>query len=182
MKKLSALFLTIIITLLSVVYFSGCENTSTNLGNSPSIGNIADIVDPIKLKDTINCKQCTIKTSSSTYTITPAGFDLQELNKRGYKMTIEVSYEVYYTKDWNIPLDIGYLGAPKYEVYLLEDDLICAMNENVVAPSKTKIRTTSYTDNVVNLMGCKVYLKFSSDNIQNKIHFRNIKVSFSCHK
>ncbi len=120
--------------------------------------------------------------SINTYVITPAGFDYEELNKNNYKMSITVTYDVYYEKDWNAPWDLGYLGAPKYEVCILDDDLVGNMDENITAPSTSTKKTINYNTNVVNLVGSKVYLTFSSDNIQNIIYFKNISIKYNCYK
>ena len=143
MKKFLVLFLTIAIALT----LSACTV-------------FEEVFNPIKLHDTKKCQESTIKTSVSTYVITPVGFDLEELNKRGYKMSIEVTYDVYYTKDWNSFFDIGYLGAPKYEVSILNDDLVGNMDYNVVAPSKSEKRTITYITDAVNLSGSKINTVF----------------------
>ena len=97
-------------------------------------------------------------------------------------MKITVTYDVYYEKDWDMPWDLGYLGAPKFEVCILDDDLVGCMDSDIVAPSSSSTRTITYTTNVVNLIGSKIYLTFSSDNIQNKIYFKNITVNYNCYK
>ena len=165
MKKYLTLFLAITI----ILAFSACNN-------------VVDVTTPLKLEDSKYCDNTTIKTSSSTYLITPSGFDLEELNNREYKMKITVTYDVYYTKDWDVLWDIGYLGAPKFEVCILDDDLIGKMDKNITAPSNLKTKTITYTTDIVNLIGSKVFLTFSSDNIQNKIHFKNITVKYKCFK
>ena len=166
MKKFLTLLLTTAIAFLSL---SACTT-------------IAKVLNPLKLNDTIKCTDATIKTSTQSYVITPAGFDFEELNNRGYKMSIKITYDVYYTKAWNVLGDIGYLGAPKYEVCILDDDLVGNMEANVTAPSTSKTKTITYTTNIVNLIGSKVFLTFSSDNIQNEIHFENISVAYNCYK
>ena len=114
MKKCLKLLLIVLIVLSA----SGCS--------------VIDDLKPIKLQDTITCENTTIKTSLASCIITPPGFDLEELNKRDYKMSITVTYDVYYTKDWDVLFDIGYLGAPKYEVAIFDDDLIGEMDQNVL--------------------------------------------------
>ena len=160
MKKFLTLFLAITIMLLS---FSACNN-------------VVDVITSLKLEDSKYCENTTIKSSLSTYLITPSGFDLEELNNRKYKMKITVTYDVYYTKDWDVLWDIGYLGAPEFEVCILNDDLIGNMDKNITAPSNLKTKTITYTTDIVNLIGSKVYLTFSSDNIQNKIHLKTVFV------
>lgn len=173
MKK----FLTII---LSITFIFTTLFACTPTTKEGSI--IQEVLSPLKLDDSRHCTNTTIKASASTYVITPAGFDLEELNKRNYKMRINVTYDVYYTKDWDVLWDIGYLGAPKYEVFILDDDLIGKIDENITAPSNSKTKTITYSTDIVNLIGSKIYLTFSSDNIQNKIHFKNISVTYSCYK
>ena len=168
MKKFLVLLLTIVLTLsLSACY---------------AVEEVEDVIDPIKLSDAKRCADCTIATSASTYVITPSGFDLEKLNKRGYKMRITVTYTVSYTKTWDVLWDIGYLGAPKYEVCILDDDLVGKLDADITAPSSSKTRSIYYSTDVVNLIGSKIYLTFSSDNIQNKIHFKNISVKYDCYK
>ena len=181
MKKILISFFVTLISLISIFYLTACSNTTNSTYDNISDA-VADIVAPLKLYDTRNCTSTTVDASITTYLITPSGFDLEELNERGYIMTIKVSYDVYYTKDWDVLWDIGYLGAPKYEVCILDDDLVGKIDENVTAPSKSTTRTLSYTVDVVNLIGSKVYLTFSSDNIQNKIHFKNINITYTCYK
>ena len=154
MKKLLASFFVIFIILFSL---SGCTT-------SP------DFITSLKLNDEKRCVDTTIKASISSYLITPAGFDFEELNKKDYKMSITVTYDVYYKKDWNILGDIGYLGAPKFEVSILNDDAIVEMGQNITATLKSKTKSITYTKNVVNLIGSKISWNFSSDNIQNKIY------------
>ena len=169
MKKFLSLTLITIITLFSTLCFSACES-------------IDDAFTPLKLTDEKKYVNATIDASATTYVITPAEFDLEALNKQGYKMTIRVTYDVYYKKSWDVLWDIGYLGAPKYEVYILDDSLIGKCQEDITAPSKNTTKTISYTTDIVNLIGSKIFLIFSSNNIQNIIYFKNITVSYDCYK
>lgn len=137
---------------------------------------------PLKLYDSRGCKGVVIEDNIATYEITPPGFDLYELDKKGYKMTIEIVFDVHYEKTWNVPLDIGYLGAPKYETYILNEKYVASKNENVTANANTQKSRISYTTDIVNLINSKIYFKVSSDNIQNAIHFENIKVYYDCFK
>lgn len=74
----------------------------------------------LKLTDTRLLSATSIKmwegsNSSATYYITPSGFDLEKLASLNYLLEIKVSYKVYYVKDYNAPLDIGYAGAPNLQ-------------------------------------------------------------------
>ncbi len=173
MKKFLVLLLVI---LLSLSLLTACGDAGYNGGGTGNNGI------GLKLNDTIYCQGAKVEASLVSYVITPAGFDFEELNKRGYKMEIYVTYEVKYTKTWNVLWDIGYLGAPKYEVFILDDDLVGKTEKDIVAPSTYQERSIVYRTNVVNLIGSKVYLTFSSDNIQNAINFTNICVKYRCYK
>ncbi len=172
MKKTFKFILSTILSLFFCFSLTACNTTN---------GSILENLSPLKLTDQTYYQSTTINCSMTTYLITPAGFDFEELNKRGYKMRIDVSYDVNYTKNWDVIFDIGYLGAPKFEVIILNGGLTGQMHSDIKASSKVKSRTISYDTDVVNLIGSKVYLTFSSDNIQNKIHFQNIKVRYRCH-
>ena len=172
-------FLALLITMLMLF---ACAFSLTACSDALGDGSFLPSIPSLKLSDTKRCENTTIKTSLATFLITPSGFDFEELNSKNYKMKITVTYDVYYEKDWNAPWDLGYLGAPKFEVCILDDDLVGNMDADITAPSSSSSRTITYTTNVVNLIGSKIYLTFSSDNIQNKIHFKNITVNYYCYK
>ncbi len=121
------------------------------------------------------------KSSSVSYLITPSGFDLDELNIRGYYMTITVSYSVHYKKDSVLP-DFMWAGAPKYELTILTSDLVCFQKSNLTTSKTSTQKSYSYNVDIVNIMDSKISLTFSTDNVQNVIYFTNIKVTYNCHK
>ena len=112
--------------------------------------------------------------------ITPEGFDLYELEKRGYGMEIKVTYDVYYKKDWGIGL--GYAGSPKYEVSVFDSDGMGVMDKDMTTKTSKTTRTITLTSGIVDLKNTKLFLKFSTDNVQNIIHFENIRVDYRCFK
>ena len=120
--------------------------------------------------------------SASYYQLNPPGFDLQALAAEGYIMKIHVTYDVYYRKDYDVLWDVGYAGAPKYEVYILNSDNIGSCDENITATKSARTRSISYKASVSSLLNTSLYLKFSTDNIQNIIYFENIKVEIVCQK
>lgn len=147
----------------------------------------ANPLDPItlKLKDTQRCKDCSIKFSTSTdmsasYYITPQGFEWDKLEEKGYKMKITVTYDVYYKKDWS--LGIGYAGSPKYEVSVVNSDGMGKIDNNMPTEKYVQTRTLSFSSKIVDLKGTRLVLTFSTDNIQNKIYFENIKIDYQCYK
>ncbi len=141
----------------------------------------------VKLADTQNFSPSVIKwwsgnESSVVYYITPSGFELEKLATLDYSMQIEVSYKVHYEKDYNVPLDIGYLGAPKYEIYITNSDGLGISDEDIKTELTKVSQTALYTSKVVDLINQRIKLEFSTDNIQNKIHFTDIVVSYKCVK
>ncbi len=131
---------------------------------------------------TLKIKDAKGYSSSKTIDITPKNLDLEELAKQGYFITITVYYDVEYDKDYDMLWDIGYFGAPKYEVYLDRNYNVIHQEENVTASSYPKTKTISYTEKVVSMKNAKFYFRVSTDNIQNIIYFDNIVVTYECTK
>ena len=139
----------------------------------------------LKLKDTQRCEDCSIKFSTSTdmsasYYITPEGFEWDKLEEKGYKMKITVTYDVYYKKDWD--LWFGYAGSPKYEVSVVNSDGMGKIDDNMPTETTSQTRTLSFSSKIVDLKNTRLVLTFSTDNIQNIIYFKNIKVNYQCYQ
>ena len=172
------IILGVLICFVSLFAFIGClSNETEGTGDSQSL----------KLTDTKKCEDCSIKmstkhNSSATYYITPENFDYDKLEEKEYKMKVSVSYDVYYKKDYDVLWDIGYAGSPKYEVYILNDDLIGVKDENLTTKTTTQSRSIVYTSSIVDLRNMKLTLTFSTNNIQNIIYFKNINVNYKCIK
>ena len=163
-----------IVLLLALVFsFISCSKTSP-----------LDTV-TLKLEDTIKCKDCSIKFSTSenmsaSYYITPEGFEWDKLEEKGYKMKITVTYDVYYKKDWS--LGFGYAGSPKYEVSVVNSDGMGKIDDNMPTETNSQTRTLSFSSRIVDLKDTRLVLTFSTDNIQNMIYFKNIRVDYQCYK
>ncbi len=166
----------------------GCLSSCNGIFSENGGGSSTSTEDALKLNDTRRCTNSSIKfmdksqSSSVTYYITPTGFELNRLSEQGYTMRISVSYEVYYKKDYNVLWDIGYAGSPKYEIYLLNDDGLGSIQENLTTKKQKADRTISYISTATDLLNTKITLTFSTDNIQNIIYFENIVVSYTCYK
>ena len=185
MSKIFRRIAVLMITLCTFFTFTGCSNLA-NILNAGKQG-IADIVNPIKLDAAGYCENCSIKflddrSSAVVYTITPGGFDMQELNLRGYQMNVTVTYEVYYRKDYDVLWDIGYAGSPRYEIYLVNDAGLGAKKENLSTTTSATKRSISENFRIVDLQNTRLTLTFSTDNIQNIIYFKNIIVEYHCFK
>lgn len=142
----------------------------------------------LKLYDERGFQGCKIKFMDSAYSsgyiyqVSPPEFDLARLAELGYKVEITVNYSVRYKKDYDVLWDIGYAGAPKYEVYLLNSESIGTVQENKSTPSNYVERSITLTSNAVNLIGEKITFRVSTDNIQNIIYFSDIMVTYRCYK
>ena len=139
----------------------------------------------LKLEDTQRCKDCSIKFStptdmSASYYITPEGFEWDKLEEKGYKMKITVTYDVYYKKDWD--LGFGYAGSPKYEVSVVNSDGMGKIDDNMPTRTNAQTRTLSFSSKIVDLKDTRLVLTFSTDNVQNIIYFKNIKIDYQCYK
>lgn len=117
---------------------------------------------------------------STTFNITPTGFDFEELEKKGYYVRINLSYDVYYNKDYTFP--IGYAGSPKYEVTLLNEKLVGFQEKDLTTTTSTKTKTFTWTQVPEFFNDESFTLTFSTDNIQNTIYFKNITVTYECVK
>ena len=139
----------------------------------------------IKTSYTATCNDRSIKdwgsnSSKISYDITPTGFDLKALEEKGYKVSISVSYDVYYRKDYDVPFDVGYVGAPKYEIYLDNARGVGPYEEDIKATKSSVTKNISYTYPISALND--ITLTFSTNNKQNIIYFENIKITYTCIK
>lgn len=117
-----------------------------------------------------------------TYSVTPNGFEMDKLESLGYKMKITVDYNVRYVKDYDAILNIGYVGAPRYEVYLLDSDGSGSQKEDVKTQTYSEKKTMLYSATVADIKKDKITLTFSTNNKQNIIYFEDIKVTYECYK
>ena len=105
---------------------------------------------------------------------------VEELEKKGYYVRINLSYDVYYNKDYTFP--IGYAGSPKYEVTLLNEKLVGFQEKDLTTTTSTKTKTFTWTQVPEFFNDESFTLTFSTDNIQNTIYFKNITVTYECVK
>lgn len=122
------------------------------------------------------------KYSGHYLTLTPSWFDMNALSENGYKMTITVSYNVRYVKDYDAILDIGYWGSPKYDIQLYFDNDLVKSQMDLGTSTVSDSRSFSYTSKALDFWGEDVKILFSTDNIQNVIHIEDIVVTYKCTK
>lgn len=143
--------------------------------------------DWLRVEETGRCDNATIKfwtdnNFSANYSLTPTGFDYDKLNKAGYSLKIKVTYDVYYEKDYDVWKDIGYLGAPKYEAYILNSKSNGYGKSDLTTTTSKQTRTLECTLKMGDIQNGTWSLCFSTNNIQNLIHFENIVVEYQCVK
>ena len=120
--------------------------------------------------------------SGTNLNITPSFFDLPALAAKGYTITITVSYNVHYVKDFVGVGDIGYLGSPKYEVEFLLSDSVVKSERDLGTSTSSDNRTISYTALASYFFGKNFKVRFSTDNIQNQVHIEDVVVTYKCTK
>lgn len=136
----------------------------------------SNCIDPDPLKAEI------AKPSGYYYVINPVDYDLNRLSELGYNAKIKITYEVKYKKTYDVLFDIGYLGAPEYEVSIKRNNTTVASKNNIKATTSYQEKTIEYTTNVTNLLNGDLTFHYSSDNIQNTIYFDNIVVEYNFFK
>lgn len=114
-------------------------------------------------------------TNKKTYALSvPKEIDIAEITRRGYRVQLTVNYEISYTRDW--VKDFGYLGAPKYDVSILNSSGVGANHEELTAPDTATAAGVSYTFGTAELAGLTFAVK--TQNIQNTVHLRKMTVTY----
>ena len=114
------------------------------------------------------------------YIITPPEMNLKALAEQGYYIKIEVTYEVYYEKTYDIPLDIGYKGAPDHAVALCDAYETGEIREGIATETEPVTETIYVVRSASDVLKNYVCLKFYTYNTQNTVHYTNISVTYTC--
>lgn len=128
------------------------------------------------------CRSSEIKFNRVSYDITPPEFDFYDMSQLGYDMKITVTYHVYYEKDYDVWLDLGYLGSPKYEVSIHNSKEKGKYYEDLGTTKYGDTRSISMRYDAKDLIGDRILLDFSTNNIQNVIYLENISIKYECVK
>ena len=136
----------------------------------------------LKRKETIKVDSFSFKNDEKSISVTPTGFDLNELSKRGYKIKITITYNVEYDKDYDVLFNIGYMGAPKHEASLRLSGIASDSYEDRKTSSGGKTETLEIKCKPTDLLTKAVIFKVGSNNIQNKIYVSNINVTYECYQ
>ncbi len=103
-------------------------------------------------------------------------FNLMQLAMEGYTMNITVSFDIRYKKDYDVIGDVGYMGAPKYDVTLYDQygnrDSVKGRLATLNASMQIFHIYIKPTDLLKNEIQCKI----STENIQNIIYIENLSV------
>lgn len=115
------------------------------------------------------------------YLITPQGLDIQALADQGYSIQIDVSYEVYYVKDYDVMFDLGYMGAPDHDVHIVDAYEVGEIVENLPTATDPQAEHVS-TVVAADLLKTPFFLKLLTYNMQNIVCFQNVVVNYTCMK
>ena len=116
------------------------------------------------------------------YDVTPTGFDWERLTEEGYRITITVSYDFYYEKAYDVLWDVGYMGAPKYEISIVNGQGWGTIKEDLLTTTKKQKGSATYRTTLEEAQRDSIKLMFHTNNIQNIIHFSNIVATYQCVK
>ena len=140
------------------------------------------------LEKETSCKATKLKfmdsdySSCAYYSLSPGGFDFYELEKRGYYISIEVQYDVKYKNDYNVTLDIGYFGSPKYKVGIINEEDLGVWQTDLGTSKSSTTRSISNKMTVAKFNKNHMYLYFATENVQNVVCFDDITVTYRCYK
>ena len=137
---------------------------------------------------TISCKDIKIKALSKSqdndksFNLSLASFDYNYLEKNSMGLKFTITYDVKYTKDYDVLWDIGYAGAPKYELSLINSSLVGYFETNLTTTTIKKGKKYSYTTPLSFSKDSEITLIFSTDYIQNIISFSDIRINIDAVK
>ena len=94
--------------------------------------------------------------------------------------SLSITIRFSYTKDWS--LGLGYLGSPKYEVTVVNSDGMGKIYNDLPTTTNSQTQSFSFSMSIADLKDTRLVLTFSTDNIQNLIHFKNIKINYRCYQ
>ena len=117
---------------------------------------------------------------SAMRNIFPSGFDIRALAANGHSIQIDVTYEVYYAKDYDVAFDLGYMGAPDHEVGILDDHDEGSVWENLPTTTEPQTKSVSTVIKAADLLDTSITLKLFTYNLQNIVYFQNIVVNYKC--
>lgn len=128
---------------------------------------------------TINGRDIKIKSLSSTYDsvgLSLVGFDYDYLEKNGMGLQFRITYKVKYQKDYNMLFDIGYAGAPEYDLSLMNSSYNGYYEDDLTTSTTAVKKSYSFNTPTYFSKDKQVRLKFSTDNVQNIVLISDIVV------
>ncbi len=141
----------------------------------------------LKLQSSAQCNGTSIKlddrhSAGVSYTLAPSGYDWETLALLGYKLRVEVHFEVKYKKDYDVWLDIGYMGAPKFTASIVNSSNFGTVMDDVTAKTTWTGMMLGYNTTAASMLNDTLYLRFETLNMQNIIYIDEITVGFIFHK
>lgn len=136
--------------------------------------------------DSIKCDNAVVSCNDShnfeaIYIAAPKNMDLKALAEQGYYIKMEATYDVYYEKEWDVPLDLGYKGAPNHDVLLVNPEDEGSVNKDLSTSTTATTETISLVVSAESLLNTQhYYLRLRTYNIQNVVYFENITITFTC--
>ncbi len=154
---------------------SSCSIDRQNNGNE----NYEGVFTQLKVSDSIRLVNATVTEGAYySYSITPSGFDYEALNKKNYtRMRITVNYHVSYKRTYQ-GWDLFYKGAPKFDVYIINQDGYGQIETGLEINSNRQY-SLIYSAPLMDLRNDKIKFKLGSTNIQNEIYFTDMTVDYS---
>lgn len=181
MKKIA--FILLVAMLLSL----GACTKSDDSKASDSAGNAGGKGEWTNATETIECADASVQFSydnsysyKAEYALLPSKLDLSAIAAQNYDIKIDVTYEVYYVKDFDVPFDIGYLGAPDHDALIVNAYDEGTSNKDLPTSTTATAESISLVTSAKNLLNNPYYLRLITYNLQNIVHFKNIKITFTC--
>ena len=119
---------------------------------------------------------------SADYSVIPENLDLTKLVSQGYYVKLDVTYEVYYEKDFDNPFDFGYFGAPDHDALLVDGEMRGVLNKDLPTLTVPTEESLTMVISAGELASGRYFLKLITYNMQNIVHFKNIKIEYTCQR
>jgi uncharacterized repeat protein (TIGR02543 family) len=111
--------------------------------------------------------------------ITPTELDIEGLAAQGYYVRVDVIYNVYYKKEYNVPMDLGYLGAPNHDVGIVDDYDEGKIVADLPTDKEPQAESVTAVFSAEDLLDTVLRLQLMTYNLQNVVYYTDIKVSFT---
>ena len=104
--------------------------------------------------------------------------DIPRLAEMGCKLSLTFTYDIRYVKDYDVVWDIGYAGAPEYDISILASDDLLKQYSGMSVNIMYDTRTISYTGWAREFIDKTLYVTIHTDNYQNEIYIKNASLHY----